>query len=248
MNTPSSIPASVSNNSRMWRGDRLAPLAALLILMTGFSTTWVSASREHPARVSFMDGRAAYESSGDVDWNEVTLNLPLVSGDRIVAHPDSRIEVELGDGNFVRISGETDVFFSELSQKENILKIHQGDLILRVNDGWPDPCGDGFGLGELPKERTLPNPGRSRRFHAPGGPQGPGGSQQSAREGESGDRTRVASGRTAERNPGAGSGSGRFRALERAPGRPSGEQSFHRLPGGCRLRGSPFAGPSWPLV
>ena len=109
-------------------------MSALLILMTGFSTTWVSASREHPARVSFMDGRAAYETSGDVDWNEVTLNLPLVSGDRIVAHPDSRIEVELGDGNFVRISGETDIFFSELSQKKNILKIHQGDLILRVND------------------------------------------------------------------------------------------------------------------
>ena len=135
MNTPSSIPASVSNNSRMWRGGRLAPLAALMILMTGFSTTWVSAGRDHPARVSFMDGRAAYESSGDVDWSEVTLNLPLVSGDRIVAHPDSRIEVELGDGNFVRISGETDVFFSELSQKENLLKIHQGDLILRVNKG-----------------------------------------------------------------------------------------------------------------
>jgi hypothetical protein len=37
-------------------------LSALLILMTGFSTTWVSAGREHPARVSFMDGRAAYET------------------------------------------------------------------------------------------------------------------------------------------------------------------------------------------
>ena len=134
MNKASPIPPGAYRNSRVWRGDRLAPLSALLILITGFSTTWVSASPEHPARVSFMDGRAAYETSGDVDWNEVTLNLPLVSGDRVVAHPDSRIEVELGDGNFVRISGETDVFFSELSQKKNILKIHQGDLILRVND------------------------------------------------------------------------------------------------------------------
>ena len=133
MNTTTTIPAGSSRNSRARREDRPGPWAALLILTAVFSTTWVSAGREHPARVSFMDGRAAYESSGDVDWSEVTLNLPLVSGDRIVAHPDSRIEVELGDGNFVRISGETDVFFSELSQKENILKIHQGDLILRVN-------------------------------------------------------------------------------------------------------------------
>ena len=134
MNTARPIPAGISGNSRAWRGGRLAPLAVLLILTAGFSTTWVSAGRDHPARVSFMDGRAAYESSGDVDWNEVTLNLPLVSGDRIVAHPDSRIEVELGDGNFVRISGETDIFFTELSRKKTLLKIHQGDLILRVND------------------------------------------------------------------------------------------------------------------
>ena len=134
MNTARPIPAGISANLRAWRGGRLAPLAVLLILTAGFSTTWVSAGRDHPARVSFMDGRAAYESSGDVDWNEVTLNLPLVSGDRIVAHPDSRIEVELGDGNFVRISGETDIFFTELSRKKTLLKIHQGDLILRVND------------------------------------------------------------------------------------------------------------------
>ena len=134
MNRAKSISTGSSGNSRVWRGARRAPLAALLILTAGFSTTWVSAGRDHPARVSFMDGRAAYESSGDVDWNEVTLNLPLVSGDRIVGHPDSRIQVELGDGNFVRISGETDVFFTELSRKKTLLKVHQGDLILRVND------------------------------------------------------------------------------------------------------------------
>ncbi len=134
MKNPTSNPVGSSDNSRAWRGDRLVPLAALLILTIGFSTTWVAAGRDHPARVSFMDGRAAYESSGDVDWSEVTLNLPLVSGDRIVAHPDSRIEVELGDSNFVRVSGETDVFFAELSRKKTLLKIHQGDLILRVND------------------------------------------------------------------------------------------------------------------
>ena len=134
MNTTTPIPTGSFPNLRAWRGARLASLTALLFLTMGFSTTWVSAGRDHPARVSFMDGRAAYESAGDVDWSEVTLNLPLVSGDRIVGHPDSRIEVELGDGNFVRISGETDVFFAELSRKKTLLKIHQGDLILRVND------------------------------------------------------------------------------------------------------------------
>ena len=134
MKTSSSVPAGSHTHSRARLRCQPAVLSAFLFLITGFSATWVAAGREHPARVSFMDGRAAYETAGDVDWNEVTLNLPLVSGDRIMGHLDSRIEVELGDGNFVRISGETDVLFPELSQKKTILKLYEGDLILRVTD------------------------------------------------------------------------------------------------------------------
>ena len=134
MKTSSPIPEGNSKKTTVGRRGRLTPRAALLLMIAGFAITWVSAGREHPARVSFMDGRAGYETAGDVDWNELTLNLPLVSGDRIMGHPDSRIEVELGDGNIVRISGETDVLFPELSQKKTILKLHEGDLILRVTD------------------------------------------------------------------------------------------------------------------
>lgn len=134
MRTPSPLTPDNSTHSRTWRWSQPALLSAFLVLLTGFSTTWVSANRDHPARVSYLDGHATYEASGDVDWNELTLNLPLVSGDRIIARPDSRIEVELGDGNVVRISGEADVLFPELSQKKTILKFHEGDLILRVKD------------------------------------------------------------------------------------------------------------------
>ena len=134
MNTPSLDPTGSSRHSRTRRWSQPALLSAFLILIAVFSVTSVSAGRDHPARVSFMDGRAAYETAGDVDWNELTLNLPLVSGDRIMGHPGSRIEVELGDGNFVRISGETDVLFPDLSRKQTILKLHEGDLILRVTD------------------------------------------------------------------------------------------------------------------
>ena len=134
MNTPSSDPTGSSRRSRTRRWSQPALLSAFLILIAVFSASWVSAGRDHPARVSFMDGTAAYETAGDVDWNEVALNLPLVSGDRIMGHPGSRVEVELGDGNFVRISEETDVLFPDLSRKKTILKLHGGDLILRVTD------------------------------------------------------------------------------------------------------------------
>ena len=247
MKSPSSIPLDGSRNSRAWRSGRLATLAVLVILIPGFTATWVSAGRDHPARVSFMDGRAAYETSGDVDWNELTLNLPLVSGDRIVGHPDSRIEVELGDGNFVRISGETDVLFPELSQKKTILKIHAGDVILRVNDA--DRVQVDLELASV----KIRKQGLYRIQVDPDGSiglvvhQGPGGSQQPAREGESGDGTTTASGRTPDRKPGAGSGSGRFRTLERPAGCRHGKQPFRRVPGGRGLPWSPVAGPSWQL-
>ena len=241
------VPTGNSIHLRTRRWSRTALLCAFVTLITGFSATWVSAGREHPARVSFMDGRAAYETAGDVDWNEVTLNLPLVSGDRIMGHPDSRIEVELGDGNFVRISGETDVLFPELSQEKTILKLHEGDLILRVADAEPDPGGLGSSLGQDSQKGTLPNPDRSRRLDPPGGPQGPGGSQQPAWEGASGDGTTVASWCTPHRNPGAGSGTGRIRALEWTARRRDGQQPFRRVPGRRRLPGSPVAGPAWRL-
>ena len=166
------IPEGDSKKTRARRRSIPALLAALLIPIAGFSTTWVSAGRDHPARVSFMDGRAAYETSGDVDWNELTLNLPLVSGDRIIAQPDSRIEVELGDGNFVRISGETDVLFPELSQKKSILKLHEGDLILRVTDASRVQVELDQGSVKIRKMGTVPNPGRPQRLVTPSGPQG----------------------------------------------------------------------------
>ena len=134
MKTSSPVSTGDSTRSRPRQWSRTALLSAFLVLIAGNSASWVSAGRDHPSRVSFMDGTAAYETAGDVDWNEVALNLPLVSGDRIMGHPGSRIEVELGDGNFVRISGETDVLFPDLSRKQTILRLHEGDLILRVND------------------------------------------------------------------------------------------------------------------
>ena len=144
-------------------------------MFLGFSQrSWVSASRDHPARVSYLDGHATYEASGDVDWNELTLNLPLVSGDRIMARPDSRIEVELGDGNVVRISGETDIVFPELAKKKTVLKIHEGDLILRVKDTRGVLVELEQASVKIRKKGLYRIQVASRRVDTPGGPRGAG--------------------------------------------------------------------------
>ena len=107
-------------------------LSLFLLLIAGASTVATLASREYPARVSDVVGSGAYEPAGDVDWDELTPNLPVFTGDRIFSHADSRVEVELGRGNFLRIAEKTDVVFSELSDGRTALQVHQGDLIVRL--------------------------------------------------------------------------------------------------------------------
>ena len=116
--------------SRKWVHPTLLPL--LLFLIAGASSADALASREHPARVSDLVGSGAYEPAGDVDWDELTPNLPIFAGDRIFSHADSRAEVELGRDNFLRIADKTDVVFTELSDGRTGLQVHQGDLIVRL--------------------------------------------------------------------------------------------------------------------
>ena len=126
----------------------------LLFLVAGALTVPSLASRENPARVSDLVGSGAYEPAGDVDWDELTANLPVFTGDRIFSHADSKVEVELGRGNFLRIADKTDVVFSELSDGRTGLKVHQGDLIARVTRP------DHFGCRDRAREGwALPNPG-----------------------------------------------------------------------------------------
>ena len=109
-------------------------MTLLLILLAGASTSLLLASHDQPPRISYLEGSAAYEATGDVEWDEATVNLPLTQGDRIFSHPDSRLEIEFGNGNFLRMDSATDVTFPELSSDRIILQVYEGDLILRIND------------------------------------------------------------------------------------------------------------------
>ncbi|GAB4252147.1 MAG: hypothetical protein Kow00109_27770 [Acidobacteriota bacterium] len=115
---------------RIPTSSALCAAALLMLLAPG----WVAAKDWTPARVSIVEGSAAYEAAGDVDWTEVSVNLPILDGDRIVTHPDSRVEVDLGFGNFLRLGAETDVVFTRVQDDDVILELRQGDAILRIGD------------------------------------------------------------------------------------------------------------------
>ena len=109
---------------------------ALLALLLAFAFMWnssVAAADYYPPRVSHVDGKAAYIPAGKVDWEEVAVNIPLLNGDRVFAQVDSRLEIELGDANFLRLADETDLTLSTTLEKEIGLRLDEGVLILRLN-------------------------------------------------------------------------------------------------------------------
>ena len=87
----------------------------------------------NPPRVSLVEGTALYESADDVEITELTINLPLLTGDRIYAVDDAHIEIQQGLGNVVRVSGNTDL---KWLGTDTVLRIEltAGDLIVRVRD------------------------------------------------------------------------------------------------------------------
>lgn len=88
---------------------------------------------EDPARVSYVEGIASYEHGVEVDWTEVVTNLPVAEGDRFILQDDSRVEVELHGGNFLRAGSSTDFRIVTLQQNRADVQLLEGDLALRVN-------------------------------------------------------------------------------------------------------------------
>ena len=105
----------------------------MMLLAMSFMNGPLAASDYYPPRISRIDGTAAYEPAGEVDWEELTINVPLLDGDRVFSHVDSRMEIDLGRANFLRLGAETDVAFTQLTEKESALTLNSGSLIVRIN-------------------------------------------------------------------------------------------------------------------
>jgi hypothetical protein len=112
-------------------------LSVVIIVAATVGLTPAHATRDYPPRVSYIDGTASYEQAGTVDWDEATVNLPLLNGDRIYSQPDSRVELDLGRANFLRLGPETDLTVSDVTGRELRLQLHAGAVMLRVNDSEP---------------------------------------------------------------------------------------------------------------
>src|SRR5882762_980743 len=61
------------------------------------------------ARLSFVEGDVSFLRAGVTEWAPAVENLPLLAGDQIYSGPGARAEVQLGRGNYIRLSESTEL-------------------------------------------------------------------------------------------------------------------------------------------
>lgn len=113
----------------------------LLVLLAMFLGLSAFADEGDPpnrvARLSYMQGAVSFEPSGENDWSQATLNYPLTTGDRLWTDNDARAELETGN-IAIRMSEQTDLTTTNLTDQLIQLGLAQGSLRVRVYDLRPD--------------------------------------------------------------------------------------------------------------
>jgi hypothetical protein len=84
------------------------------------------------ARLSFMDGDVSFLRAGVTEWAPAVENLPLLAGDQIYVARGARAEIQLGRGNYIRLSENTELTIAGLSDSSAQFEIAEGIAIIRV--------------------------------------------------------------------------------------------------------------------
>lgn len=84
------------------------------------------------ARLSFMDGDVSFLRAGVTEWAPAVENLPLLAGDQIYAARGARAEIQLGRGNYIRLSENTELTIANLSENSAQFEITEGVASIRV--------------------------------------------------------------------------------------------------------------------
>jgi hypothetical protein len=83
-------------------------------------------------RVSFTEGDVSFLRAGVKDWAEAVENLPLFPGDQVYAGSNSRVELQLGRGNYIRLSENTAFTITELLDTSAQFEVTEGVAIIRL--------------------------------------------------------------------------------------------------------------------
>lgn len=103
--------------------------ATLALTVAGFALAADPPMRV--ARLGYLAGAVTFSPAGENDWVSGTLNRPLITGDRLWADNNGRVELQIGSA-VVRLSANTLFTLTNLDDRIAQMHLQQGTLLLRV--------------------------------------------------------------------------------------------------------------------
>jgi FecR protein len=87
------------------------------------------------ARLSFIHGKVSTQRGDNGDWVGVTLNTPIMSGDRVSTGDDSKAELQLDWANVLRMSSDATVKVANLTRNSIQIQVGRGLVTYSVLPG-----------------------------------------------------------------------------------------------------------------
>lgn len=87
------------------------------------------------AHISLIHGDVSMQRGDSGDWVATSLNTPIVSGDVVATSDGSRAEVQLDNGDVLRLSGQSQAKIADLSRNHIQVQISQGYANLSMFQG-----------------------------------------------------------------------------------------------------------------
>ncbi|HEV8483758.1 MAG TPA: DUF6600 domain-containing protein, partial [Blastocatellia bacterium] len=84
------------------------------------------------ARVTFVEGDVSFLRAGVDEWADVMQNLPLLEGDQLYVGQGGRAELQLGNGNYIRLSEKTALTIADLTATVAQFEITEGAASIRL--------------------------------------------------------------------------------------------------------------------
>jgi hypothetical protein len=78
------------------------------------------------ARLSVINGDVSVRRGDSGDWEAAVINAPLLAGDSVSVAPNGRAELQLDNGNFVRIAGDSEIRIGDLENGRSQIQIAKG--------------------------------------------------------------------------------------------------------------------------
>ncbi len=115
---------------------RSTTLRYILIALSALIANIALADDDPPSRVArlaYISGDVSFAPAGDDQWDQVSINRPLTTGDRLLTDEHSRAAMDI-DGGDLRIGSDTGFNFLRLDDSGTQLELSRGTLNWRIDN------------------------------------------------------------------------------------------------------------------